>query len=178
LFNGSESFDEASSDLISFAVYHSVIVLSGEPGMGKSMEFKSFTKKLKQKFPTYFVLFLDLKKYYESYQSYEKSSTNFKNSQEISKFFSQHILKLNSEGFEKKILTELFDKDRVAFLFDGFDEISPHFNEFIINLLKAIKRLSKNQIWISTRPHWTNKLVQELNAIAFELKPFTFDDQV
>lgn len=149
------------------------ILIYDEPGMGKSTQLKVMSKRLKQKFATSWVVFMDLKEYLTEYQNCKALS--FEKKLQISTFFCQNILSL--KDFEADVFTQLFNDDRVIFLFDSFDEICPNYKDFILSLLNGIKNQSKNKMWIATRPHFEADLRAVLKPRAFKLKPFTTENR-
>jgi NACHT domain len=166
----------SSDDVIAFVASKQIIIISDEPGMGKTTEFKMLEKKLKTIFPAKWIILMDLKLFVSSFDKDGKQSITFKKSEDISIFFVDKILKLQS-ALSRNLFKKLFSDDQVVFLMDGFDEISPSFKEFVMNLMKTISEKSNNQLWISTRPHLANDLTINLKTISFQLKPFSFDDQ-
>lgn len=91
-----------------------------------------------------------------------KVKQTFNSRKQISKYFCGKILKI--KGFEAQVFKQFFKMNRVKFLLDGFDEISPSFKEFNLSLFRAITRESQNQLWISTRPHFENELFETLSS--------------
>lgn len=74
----------------------------------------------------------------------------------------------------------MFKEGRVVILMDGFDEISPSYKEFNLNVMKAIlnQTESSNQLWISTRPHLQEELAKTVKPKnVHKLKPLTKVDR-
>lgn len=171
-FNKREYEVECSiDDVLNLAEQQKLVVLCDEPGMGKTTEFKTVARKLKAKFPTRWVLYVDLKKFVGAFEKNYK----FGDRESVAKFLSSEVLK--TKNFECKIFAEFFNNDRVILLTDGFDEISPSYKNFVMNLLMAIKEKSRNQLWISSRPHLANELKENLDHVVIKLKPFDAADQ-
>lgn len=102
---------------------------------------------LKEKYPSHWIVFMDLKQICKDY--FIKNEMNFKDCNEIISFLSDEILKIQS--FEAHIFAHLFTDDQVIFLFDGLDEVNINLKNFVSELIYAIQVLSRNQLWISTR---------------------------
>lgn len=150
-----------------------LILMSDDPGAGKTTAFKMIALKLKEKFPSRWVVFVDLKKFIDVFEQNELA--DFTGKVKVAKFLGEKIV--NLENFELELFHQLFNDNRVILLMDGIDEICPNYKDFIVQLLKAVKSFSTNQLWISTRPHLVNHLSQELNEEHVQLKPFTSIEQ-
>lgn len=151
------------------------VILSDEPGMGKSTEFKTIARKLKEKLPSHWIVFVELQHFHKAFQKDGKVSQRFDTRLEISSYFSDKIL--NVKDFEAKVFQHLFNKDRVVFVTDGFDEISPSFKEFNKRLFEKILEKSKNQLWVSTRPHLEQELTETLKGQTFKIKPLSLNER-
>lgn len=153
-----------------------IILLFDEPGAGKSTEFKMIASRLKEKFPAYWIVLMDLKEHFKVYQKDEKISYHFNDAEHITIFLCDKIMKL--KNFEASMFTHFFDDNRVVILMDGFDEICPSYKRFIMNLMIGIKQQSRNQLWISSRPHLVEELQEELGDLfAIKLQPFSRDNR-
>lgn len=151
------------------------VVMSGEPGLGKSTELKFLTKKFKQFFPTHWIVYVDLKQFTEAFQKDGKVTMTFEDKTAIAKFLCEKVLKI--KGFEA-IFTNLFNQNRTIILIDGFDEVSPTYKNFIKILSTGITENSKNRLIIATRPHLVKELTETLTpSHHFQLKPFSNGEQ-
>lgn len=160
-----------SDEILSLAESQKVILLSNAPGMGKTTELKNLAMKLKEKLKFFWIVIIDLKKFTKVFEEDKK----FENSEEISSFFCTKILKLKS--FEAEIFSQLFKDNKVVFLFDACDEISPTFKEFVMLMTSGIRSLTENQLFISTRPHLKNDLELKLNVKSLWLVHFDGQEQ-
>lgn len=151
------------------------VLLSNEPGMGKTIELQTMAKRIKRKFISSWVVFIDLKAYIKSYEKDGKVSNQFRSVDEIREYLLENILRI--KNFEAAVFVHLFNSNRVVLLMDGFDEISPSFKEFNLGLSAAVKEKTKNQLWISTRPHLQKELQQRCGLSAYKLQPFRKQDR-
>lgn len=150
-------------------------LLADEVGNGKSTEFKMMSKKLKRKFPLFWVEYIDLKLFTKVFEKDGKVSMSFDGGKEISRFLAEKILNLKT--FEMEVFVKIFGENRVIFLMDGVDEISPSYKEFVMKLMLGIKENSKNQLFIATRPHLVRELERSLKTRAFKLTPFSDENR-
>ncbi|CAG9811647.1 unnamed protein product [Chironomus riparius] len=162
-----------------------IFILSCKAGEGKSTVFEIFCKKFKNDycFKHYWISYLKLKKNQKILDYFFKRYQNL-NINKISELICSMILphtrfqdfKYDSD-FEVRIFKKLFQNGKAILFFDGIDEISPELNEFIIEILKTIKELTKNQIWISTRPQFANPIKHALNGNLFTFESYNAPDR-
>lgn len=161
-------------DMIAFSEEHgNVVLLLDDPGMGKTETFKNISRKLNEKNPSRWIAFLDLK-YYQFDLEFDQKITKHERDNLVEHLTSD-ILKI--EKFEAEVFDYLFKQDRVTFLMDGFDEVSPFSQKAVVKLAEKIRELSKNKLWISSRPHLENSLRNELSSNVFKLKPLSKKEQ-
>ncbi|CAG9812043.1 unnamed protein product [Chironomus riparius] len=144
-----------------------ILILSSEAGAGKTTTFKQLSVLIKNKFPVTWVSYVDLKNHTELYG--KKLST-----EEL----LLNILRLSDENsFEKGVFKELFKTGKVVFLWNGFDEISPTHNEFIVNLILNIHRTTNVTQFVCTRPLYSKQLVDTFRVHAWQLVAFNDKDK-
>ena len=163
------------SDIFLTGSVKKLMLMTAAPGNGKSTELKVTAMKLKKNFPSHWVCYVDLKKNTEVFQKDRNVSAKFTNSVEVSEYFSENILKLGK--CEKIFFAELYEDNRVIFLFDGVDKISPSFKEFVLKLTVGISQTSQNHLLVASRPHLTDDLEKNLATVAFTLSKFTEENR-
>lgn len=147
------------SDILAESHETGLIILSDNAGTGKTTIFRHLELKLKELFPLKWILFVQLR---EHIQIYEESAANetLKNLIKIFKF----------NKFDAEIFSKLFERGDVVILWDGFDEISPKYSDFV---LEMIGDDLKNIHWISTRPVSERLITDYFDyKVKYELKPF------
>ncbi|XP_070490541.1 uncharacterized protein [Chironomus tepperi] len=148
-----------------------MFILSSEAGAGKTVTFKQLTMRIKKRFPTRWVSYIDLKEHSKKYNS----SGNLT---DINKLMTE-LFDLNSKTeFEKAIFKESFKSGNVVLLWNGFDEISPTYNKFIENVLSYIHQNTTNIQYVSTRPLYSKQLQEKFHLKAYQLVPFNKDEQI
>lgn len=92
---------------------------------------------------------------------------------ELSSTQSSAVLNLNSNfDFEINIFSESFKSGNVIILWNGFDEISPTYNEFVLNLIKFIYKNTKIIQYICTKPLYSRQLFDAFRIRTWQLVPF------
>lgn len=165
-----DEFDEEG--LIDDTLDEDIILISDVVGSGKTETLKEITRKLKSKYPAYWISFLTLRDNKQDY--YNAKNIDGK------KFMRDTILKLSSQEkfLEKHIFDFLRKNKRVIFLLDGFDEICPDSKLQVINLLKDFRKNPSYKVWITSRKHLKEDLVKEFKISAFKITPFEKSQQI
>jgi hypothetical protein len=144
-----------------------IFILSSLAGEGKSSSFENFALELKEKNPENWIQFVDLKKHSEAYKKGKK--IDLEDPEELLNFLMKNLMNLNK--LESEIFRELFNLSRVTFLWDGIDEISPLYKDFMLDLTSIIKKTSNNFQFISTRPQFSKDFREKFNVKAHKLIP-------
>lgn len=150
-------------------------LLSDKAGEGKSTTFRNFALLLKQKYPLKWVQFLDLKKHDKAFAHAKKSNLTFDTLIELEDFLSSSLLNLNE--VENQIFLDLFESGNAILLYDGVDEISPDYNDLILNLIDKVKELTENLQFVSTRPQHSVKIQTRLKVKAYKFLPLNEADR-
>jgi hypothetical protein len=155
-----------------------LMLLADIAGMGKTTVLTQLSKQIKQKFPTYWVVRVDLNKHTNALEAKTKQK---KGSVE---FLCENLLKFHCQ-FEKKLFNqccqELEKATKVVLMFDGFDKISPRYKQTVLDLLQELNPLKQpwiEQLWVTTRPHLREDLEKYLQKLCYTLEPFTENDQI
>ncbi|XP_046595287.1 uncharacterized protein LOC107220356 isoform X2 [Neodiprion lecontei] len=155
------------------------VIVSDTAGMGKTTILTHFAKRIQEKNPKMWVVRINLNDF-THVLNMEKKSRNVKigYNESAVEFLINHLLNLNAE-LERVILKELITKrGGVALLFDGFDEISPDYDDTVIAVLQAIKGYNAVKLVVTTRPHRQSLLEKTLQTFSHVLKPFSQEDQI
>jgi predicted NACHT family NTPase len=157
-------------NLLQQAQCQKVMLITDTAGMGKTTVLTHLSKQIKQKFPTHWVVRIDLNDHTDVLKSQMKQKT------EAVEFLSKDLLKPDTD-LEKNLFKQFFE-GKVVLMLDGFDEISPTYKETVINLVKALKQTSVEQLWVTTRPHLREALEDNLQQLSYTLQPYSEANQV
>lgn len=147
-----------------------IVILSAETGIGKSALAVQLARDSKLKNPLIWVVFIDLKFHTKVFKAkYEVEKI-------YGKFFSQEFLKLDSTS-KDKVFSHMYDKGKVFFIMDGFDEISPDYTKSVMKILRTVKN-SDNHLLVTTRPFCAERLETELQRKVISMEPSTNKDQI
>jgi len=163
--------------LLEQAQHQRLMVISDTAGMGKSTVLIHLSRQIKQKFPNSWVIRIDLNHHTDELETLKKGTID---KEKATEFVSKEMLKLKTE-LDLKLFehcSEKRQKIRIVLMLDGFDEISPYYDETVINLLQTLKIMSVLEFWITTRPHLREKLEDNLQQLSYTLEPFSRENQV
>jgi len=155
-----------------------VMLIADTAGMGKTTVLTHLSKQIKQKFPTCWVVKIDLNDHTDvlEAQMKQKIGTN--------EFLSEKLLKFH-HPFEKELFKQccqgLEEATKVIMMFDGFDEISPKYKETVLDLLQDLNPVNQpwlEQLWVTTRPHLREVLEDNLQQLCYTLEPFSEENRV
>lgn len=156
--------------LIERVQHHRVVIIPGIAGSGKSAALKEIYKKLTLKFPYNWVSLLDLKQL-GAYLGRAPLSLSF------IEFCCELVLE-RGNTFERELFKHFFVKGKVFLLLDGFDEISPYYEDIFFNFLSKFQYEQKNQIWITTRSHQKDRLEKFFDVTAYEITSFEWTEKI
>ncbi|KAJ8704160.1 hypothetical protein PYW07_013454 [Mythimna separata] len=165
-----------------------VVLITAEPGMGKSTLLTHLSLKTKKNYPEVWIVRVNLLEYSREFSKWKEEGTDI-NSLETLKFMCQVILreKLGNESnvtitlkeqngvvylkdcsgdpwieFELKLFLHFFYDGKMIFLFDGFDEICPHYMNEATKCIEVIsKHRQKHTTWVTSRSYSEIKTVLE-----------------
>ncbi|XP_026805933.1 uncharacterized protein LOC113549001 isoform X2 [Rhopalosiphum maidis] len=77
---------------------------------------------------------------------------------------------------EIRLFNNFYNQGKIVLLFDGFDEISPDYEEITVKLLQVLKNTKVKKLWITSRPY-VKSLEDQLGVFSYSLKPFLAEQQ-
>jgi hypothetical protein len=92
---------------------------------------------------------------------------------------SEKLLKIKP-GLEMELFKQCCEqkqKLRIVIMLEGFDEVSPSYQQTVIGLLQALRQTAGEQLWVTTRPHLREELEENVQALSYTLESFS-EDQV
>jgi hypothetical protein len=149
-----KSHSYAPSDLdklLQHAKQQRVMIIADKAGMGKTTVLTHLSKIIKENYPAHWLVRIDLNDYTELF---EAQKVNKMDKRWVLEFVSKEVLKLESH-LEKELFKKNFEGNeinKVVFMVDGFDEISPDYKETVFDMLQVLKQTSLEQLWVTTQP--------------------------
>ncbi len=151
-----------------------VIIICGLAGTGKSTILSNFYEKIKKETPDHWIIRIDLVDYCQILSTF-----NFNTESSAISFFVNHLPGIKKSPFARSLLTHRLQTDgRIVVMLDGFDEIDSKIHCKVYQLIKAIRSLNFDTLFITTRSHYTGELQNELFQFAHTFENFSNEDQV
>ncbi|KAL7633557.1 UNVERIFIED_CONTAM: hypothetical protein RMT77_016090 [Armadillidium vulgare] len=150
------------------------VIVTGDPGSGKSVLLKHLSIEVKKIYKDRFwVILIPL----NLCQNYLDGYDNFNVDNVI-----DYLAKIENckNDFSKNALRYFLSNNRLILLFDGFDEIHEHSKqEKMLGLLKFLKNenLTKH-MWITSRPRCVRQIEKVLGCAAFDVNDISEDEQI
>ncbi|PNF42062.1 hypothetical protein B7P43_G10993 [Cryptotermes secundus] len=148
-----------------------VVLVSAEPGMGKSALLTHLALGTKKAKPNMWVVKLNLSDFT---QHLKELPSNLQLHHII-----EFLLEVSgiSELWKPLFRCKLETMENVCVLFDGYDEICPTHAEKVALMLKFLQATKLQYLWVTTRPVMKKKLQNKLSTLAFTFQPFLKSDQ-
>ncbi|KAK2708962.1 uncharacterized protein LOC136028431 [Artemia franciscana] len=170
----------SESEFLDHIKENKVIIISDTAGMGKTTVLTSLSEKIKDKYPSKWMIRIDLIKHSDQLNilNNQVKSSQFNGDQAMD-FLLNRLLKLD-DGLEKKLLENNLrfgsvDGVQVVILIDGFDEIAPDYKDIVFNFLAELKKTKLERLLVTTRPNMKTDLESAFGVLAYDLKPFSGD---
>ncbi|KAJ8726147.1 hypothetical protein PYW07_000845 [Mythimna separata] len=156
------------------------VLLTAEPGMGKSTLLSHLSVKTKEIHPEIWIVRINLLEYSKQFSQWKEAKTAI-DILETLKFMCQVVVqdKLSKENnleivleekdnvvylkhcigdqwiaFELNLFLHFYNKRNIIFLFDGFDEICPQYANEVMKCLKSIRNDPRQQrMWVTSRSY-------------------------
>ena len=171
LITNKESEESIEEEQIFHKNNDKVLIISAEPGMGKSLILDHFTQNSSAE--NFFIKII--------LNTCTKTLGDLKN-KKITKDLIEFILKSllgKTDEQEISLLKQLAKEERLVLMFDGLDEVTDY-KEQVIDLIDALykdKNYKIKKILITTRNKLREELEDHFGAFSFNLNNFDEDDQ-
>jgi hypothetical protein len=150
------------------ALSQNLIILSDEAGAGKTTTFKHLAWFLKEKYPAKWILYIDLKKYLNVYEKFKHEAVRARDILvEIQELKDWNLI----------VFKEMYECGNVIIFWDGLDEISPLYKDFMAKVIESFGE-SRNHQWISSRPEHIARFEQMSYGSVYKLAEYSFNDRM
>jgi len=136
-----------------------IFILSAEEGAGKTETFQQFTLRIRSKFPSWWISYIDLKELIEIDPKFD----------DVKFILEKYSAPEFRNDFERKIYSECINSGNAVLLWDGLDDIPHKFYNKFLNVIKAIWNETEIIQFISANPE--NSMSP---MMMFSVKSYTF----
>lgn len=140
-----------------------IVILSAEPGAGKTKLINDLAWKMKQKFQTFFISIIKPNEHLDVIR-------NFINTPDLSVSDILHKIFIKDNEFESNIFDHLLSIGKAIFIFDDIHLIEP---DFILKFFERIKTQKNIRVWIITRPRLQQPLEKLFSTASYEFIPIS-----
>jgi NACHT domain/Ankyrin repeat len=155
------------------------MLIADSAGMGKTTVLTHIARRIKDIFPEVWVLRINLNDFTKilDRKLQKQSQSSFTQKQAIN--FLLNKLSGPWQPWEKTLIKSCFyQPNKLVILLDGFDEISPDYENLLLNLVQSLQSTQIKQLWLTTRPHLRTTLEDRFKTFAYTLQPFSKTEQI
>lgn len=157
-------------------VHDKVVVISAEPGMGKSTllhHLAAITKKQRANVWVVTVALNDFTKYLDKSDFSRDEDGNTRNL-----IAAAAGVDAVTSKFDARLFNQCYNGNgELIVLLDGFDEITPFYTKQGLAVLRALQQSAVSRVWVTARPTLRETLQRATSTLPFDIKPFTPKDQ-
>ncbi|XP_064461670.1 uncharacterized protein LOC135371612 [Ornithodoros turicata] len=146
-----------------------VVVVSGAPGMGKSVLASRLCTQLKTQDVKRWVLYVDLP---QRMASVETASPSLK--------YLADLCQVQKYGLEFALFQESLDNGnpfKVVVMLDGFDEVNEECRECVVELVQFLAKRKIYKVYLFTRTVFKRHAQDILHTVSYDLVPFSDENQ-
>jgi ankyrin repeat protein len=154
-----------------------IILIIDEAGMGKSTLLSHLAKETQKRHPDVWIVRVNINNYTSLLH---KIQTNGFDEKDARKLLTEAAQIKNTDvlHLEKQLFNYVYNSTgNMVVLIDGLDEVSPHYTEEVIQILKILSTTKIRKIWVTFRNSVKSHLQQEFKCQTYSLKPFCVEDQ-
>ncbi|KAG5667400.1 hypothetical protein PVAND_015381 [Polypedilum vanderplanki] len=138
-----------------------LILLNSDTMNSNVSNVKNLLIHLKQKFPFKWFEYFNLQEYTPLLTDIVNSKFNVE--EILSKFVSAN------SHFEKEVLKKFIDDQNLVIFWDGFDDISFNFIDFLLHLISTVKDETQNVQFIATHPQYEQFIAKKFDNKIYKL---------
>jgi len=154
-----------------------IILVTNEAGMGKSTLLTHLAQQTRDPHPDMWIVRVNINNYTRILHELQTKGCDDKG---VIKLLTEaaHI-KIN-EGvvLERRLFNYIYNSTgNMTVLIDGVDEVSPHYTEEVVQVLKFLSKTKIKRIWVTSRNSVMERLETEFECQSYSLAPFSEKDQ-
>lgn len=166
-------FKKQSQVLGDHVTQNNTVIIVGGPGAGKTTLLASIGHTYRKMNPDAIVMFSDLGNFLQHFDTYKDDTFEATIKNTIVEFSCDNNMR-------KQILQSGISRSavKIVLLLNGFDQLQEHEIVHGLDVLQNITRMSSVFLFVTTTPFYLSKLETQLNSMAYEIEPYSYDSQV
>ena len=153
------------------------ILVTDEPGMGKSTLLTHLAKESRKRQPDKWIVRININSHTRILNELKTNGCDQKGAIKLLTEAAQ-IKETDGVVLEGRLFNYTYNSTgNMAVLIDGVDEVSPHYTEQVVEVLKILSKTKIKKIWLTSRNSVKDRLEEEFECQAFSLVPFSEEDQ-
>ena len=153
-----------------------VILIIDEPGKGKSTLLTHLARETRKSHPDMWVVRVNINNYTGLLNELKTKSCDENDAIKLLTEAAQ-VKETDSLHFERRLFDNTCSSTgNMAVLIDGVDEVSPHYTEQVVQILRLLIKTKIKKIWVTSRNSMKGFLENEFQCHSYSLMPFTEKD--
>ena len=154
-----------------------IILVTDDPGMGKSTLLSHLAKETRERHPEIWIVRVNINNYTRVLLELKANGCDENG---VIKLLTEAAKIKETDGIqlEGRLFNYTYSSTgNMAVLIDGVDEVSPHYTEEVIQVLKILSKTKIERIWVTSRNSVKGRLESEFQCQSYSLVPFSEEDQ-
>jgi len=154
-----------------------IILVKDDPGMGKSTLLTHLAKQTREFHPNIWIVRVNINNYTSILHGIKTNGFDEKVAIELLSEAAQ-IKETEVAQLEKQLFNYIYNSTgNMAVLIDGVDEVSPHYTNEVIQILRIMTKTQIRKIWVTSRNSVKDQIEQEFQCQSYSLTPFSVEEQ-
>lgn len=145
--------------------------------MGKSTLLTHLAKQTRERHPDVWIVRVNINNYTSILH---EMKTNGFDEESVIKLITEaaRLKESDSVKLGEKLFNYIYNSTgNMAVLIDGVDEVSPHYTEEVLQILRILSKTKIRKIWVTSRNSVKDQLEQAFQCQSYTLVPFSVEDQ-
>ena len=153
-------------------------MVTDKPGMGKSTLLTHLAKQTRKRRPDMWIVRVSINNY--TSMLHEIKTNGFDERSAIILITeATQVKESDNVQLQKRLFNYIYNSTgNMAVLTDGVDEVSPHYTEEVLKILRILSKTKIRKVWATSWNSVKDQLKQEFQFQSYTLVPFSVEDQI
>jgi energy-coupling factor transporter ATP-binding protein EcfA2 len=154
-----------------------VILVTDEPGMGKSTLLTHLARETRNSHPDMWIVRVNINNYTSVLNELQTNGSDENGAMKLLTEAAQ-VKETDSLHLDRRLFdVTCSSTGNMVVLIDGVDEVSPRYTEEVIQVLKILSKTKIKKIWVTSQNSVRDRLKTEFHCQSYSLVPFSEEDQ-